>query len=50
MKASNTDMVFDIGNLNYLNFKYGLKFMNRSLILRIGIFLEENLNMLIKSA
>ena len=37
MKTSNTDMVFSIGNLNYLKFKYGLQTMNRSGMLRIGI-------------
>ena len=37
MKTSNTDMVFSIGNLNYLKLKYGLQTMNRSGMLRIGI-------------
>ena len=37
MKTSNTDMVFNIGNLNYLKYKFGLQNMNRSEMLRIGI-------------
>ena len=37
MKASNTDMVFNKQNLNYLKFKFGLQPINRSGMLRIGI-------------
>ena len=37
MKTSTTDMEINIGNLNYLQFKYGLQTMNRSRMLRIGI-------------
>ena len=37
MKTSTTDMVFNVENLKYLKFKYGLQTMNRSGMLRIGI-------------